>query len=153
MTINEVLEKKFYLILYEYETGKIEVFLLNLSNVTSMSTKIIPNGSSSSFLIGLGNYSGSLNLFSGIKISEEKNDFISSTQEIEKLHNYKINCLDFSAISQNHKILLATGSNDRKIHISSLSFSADKSKLLGIQILYKFTYFYLFKFISELIGF
>ena len=134
----------FYFIVYGFCHESTEIFKLNLQNITSMNMKVFDLGEFPQFIMGFGNYYGSINLFHAYK-NHDMINYASISKEIEKIHSYKINCIDFSLASNNNYILLATGSNDRKIIVSSIeiNYQLDKENIIKICTIYKFVYLYI----------
>lgn len=133
-------EHKFILILYDYVSCKTESFETDFSNITAMNLKTLKTNEIFFLLMGLGDYFGSMNLLCTFSKINEKQT-LSFSKKIEKMHNYKINCLDFSIATNKELIILATGSNDRRVLVSSILISPGQNEenMLKFQILYKFT--------------
>ena len=137
---NEIIknQSQFYFIFYMINKEKLEVFHINLKNITSFCMKFFNVDKIDHLTLAFGSYHGTINLFYGLKDSEAKTCQTAS-KEIENTHSYKINCLEFSKILKDNSIFLASGSNDRKIVITSLRFGQNEEIL--ISTIYKFVYF------------
>lgn len=127
----------FYFILYNFTLENVEIFKVNIENITAISLKIFDNKENfQNLIIAFGTYEGSIHIAYGSK-SSELELYQNHVKKIDKIHNYKINCLDFSFIPSSEFILMASGSNDRKIIITSISFK-EQQKILIINTVYKY---------------
>jgi len=137
---NEIIknQNQFYFIFYMLKKDKLEVFHINLKNITSFCLKLFNFDKTNLLTMAFGSYQGSINLFYCLKDSDA-GTFQTASKEIENIHTYKINCLEFSTILRDKSIFLASGSNDRKIVITSLRFDQNEKILIGT--IYKFVYF------------
>jgi len=136
---NETKNSIYYFMLYYIDKGNVEIFEVILQNITSMTMKEISFGNVHNFMMAYGDYHGSITLhfFSNKNEMGQQHNFYS--QEIEKLHGYKINCLQFSFVENDQTILLASGSNDRKIIISAIFLdNFSKENKFKITTVYKF---------------
>ena len=134
---NQSKNSVYYYILYYVEKNQCEIFELHLQNITAMNWKELPNENSHNMIMAYGTYQGSiiLHFFS----NKNQNSGKKSVKELEKIHSYKVNCLELSIVDNDKTILLASGSNDRKIIISAiLAQNFESEENIKIENLYKF---------------
>lgn len=134
---NQSKNSVYYYILYYVDKNQFEIFELHLQNITAMTWKELPFANSHNMIMAYGTYHGSiiLHFFS----NKNQNSGKKWVRELEKIHSYKVNCLELSVVDNDKTILLASGSNDRKIIISTiLAQNFESEENIKIENLYKF---------------
>lgn len=129
----------YYYIIYYVDKNQFEIFELHLQNITAMTWKELPFETSHTMIMAYGTYHGSIVLHFFSSKNQNSKFGKKLVRELEKIHSYKVNCLELSAINNEKTMLLASGSNDRKIIISTiLAQNLENEENIKIENLYKF---------------
>lgn len=132
-----ITEKNYYLLKYEASSNQLtEYNLLSHKDDLEFDLFFECQGSTPCLVIAFGTYSGELCLKTFVVIDTEQ--FVERKSE-RKIHNYKITTLKMNAQKKNESILIASGSNDRRVTVSSLK-NFNNLEEITIEILYSFTY-------------
>lgn len=128
-------EKKYFLLKYETSSNQLTEYNLFNHKDDLIFDLFFDAEPSPCFVITFGTYSGELFTKSFFRFGSE--EFIEKKSD-KKIHNYKITTLKMNALKMNESIIIASGSNDRRVTISSMR-NFNNAEEIKIEILYSFT--------------